>query len=45
MNTYKKLKKSIFKIAVISVCLLVALVNVNPIFAGSSSDRVIKIIR
>ncbi|WLD27850.1 Anti-sigma-V factor RsiV [Clostridioides difficile] len=42
MNTYKKLKKSIFKIAVISVCLLVALVNVHPIFAGSSSNKLVK---
>ncbi|HBF0727719.1 TPA: DUF3298 domain-containing protein [Clostridioides difficile] len=39
MTTYKKLKKSIFKIAIFSICLLVSLVDINPIFAGSSFNE------
>ncbi|HFL3583036.1 hypothetical protein [Clostridioides difficile] len=39
MTTYKKLKKSIFKIAIFSICLLVSLVDISPIFAGSSSNE------
>ncbi len=39
MNTYKKLNKSIFRIAIVSICLLVSLVNINSIFAGSSSNE------
>ncbi|HBG5346549.1 TPA: DUF3298 domain-containing protein [Clostridioides difficile] len=39
MNTYKKLKKSIFKSITVSICLLVSLVNINPIFADSFSKE------
>ncbi|WP_227452543.1 hypothetical protein [Clostridioides sp. ES-S-0108-01] len=39
MNTYKKLKKSIFKSTIVSIYLLVSLVNINPIFAGNFSKE------
>ncbi|NMS90118.1 DUF3298 and DUF4163 domain-containing protein [Clostridioides difficile] len=39
MNTCKKPKKSIFKIAIISICLVISLVNIKPIFAGSFSNK------
>lgn len=38
MNTCKKLKKSIFKITIVSICLLISLVNIKPIFASSSNE-------